>query len=67
MKKNSAATATATTAMITPTKCSVQPVTGNNKSPIVDTLWHCEATTRLAKNATVYVKPKKKAAESAES
>ncbi len=60
MKKNSAATATATTATITPVKCSVLLATGRTKAQLWIHSGAVRPITRLVKNATVYGKPRRK-------
>ncbi len=56
MKKNSVATAIATTVTITQPKCSVPHVTGKIKAPSWTRSGTVKTGIRLAKNATVYVK-----------
>ena len=60
VKKNSAATATATTATITPAKCSVLLAIGRTKAQLWIHSGAVRTITKLAKNATACGKPRRK-------
>ena len=60
MKKNSAVTVIVTTVTITQPKCSVPHVIGKIKAPLWIRYGTVKTGIRLAKNATVYAKQRKR-------